>query len=204
MTFFCLPANAHPHTHIHTHPPTHIHTHTHTHAHTRPHTDAHTHTQTRTYTHTDMHTHAHMQRLKKWYLIPPCLTLSNIRYVSRVKWSNPGKGVAPFPTPQCSSYWKGSLKKICINVHYRATLEQRRIFNIGMTTAHMHTHAHTHIHTRTRTHTHAHIHTHTYAHTYTHKRARTHTHTHTYTHIHTKCGNLMKHGRVSELGVSVS
>ena len=28
-------------------------------------------------------------------MIPPCLTLSNIRYVSRVKWSNPGKGVAP-------------------------------------------------------------------------------------------------------------
>ena len=24
-------------------------------------------------------------------------------------WSNPGKGVAPSPTPQCSSYWKGSL-----------------------------------------------------------------------------------------------
>ena len=49
------------------------------------------------------------QRLLKWYLIPPCLTLSNIRYVSRVKWSNPGKGVAPSPTPWCSSYWKGSL-----------------------------------------------------------------------------------------------
>ena len=42
-------------------------------------------------------------------MIPPCLTLSNIRYVSRVKWSNPGKGVAPSPTPRCSSYWKGSL-----------------------------------------------------------------------------------------------
>ena len=28
-------------------------------------------------------------------LIPPCLTLSILRYVSRVKWSNPGKGVAP-------------------------------------------------------------------------------------------------------------
>ena len=27
--------------------------------------------------------------------MPPCLTLSIIRYVSRVKWSNPGKGVAP-------------------------------------------------------------------------------------------------------------
>ena len=25
------------------------------------------------------------QRLKKWYLIPPCLTLSIIRYVSRSK-----------------------------------------------------------------------------------------------------------------------
>ena len=49
------------------------------------------------------------ERLKKWYLIHPCLTLSNIRYVSRVKWSNPGKGVAPSPTPRCSNYWKGSL-----------------------------------------------------------------------------------------------
>ena len=42
-------------------------------------------------------------------MIPPSLTLSNIRYISRVKWSNPGKGVAPSPTPRCSSYWKGSL-----------------------------------------------------------------------------------------------
>ena len=43
-------------------------------------------------------------------MIPPCLILSNIRYVSTVKWSNPEKGVAPSPTPQCSSYWKGSLQ----------------------------------------------------------------------------------------------
>ena len=28
---------------------------------------------------------ASYQRLQKWYLIPPCLTLSNIRYVSRIK-----------------------------------------------------------------------------------------------------------------------
>ena len=27
--------------------------------------------------------------------MPPCLTLSIIRYGSRVKWSNPGKGVVP-------------------------------------------------------------------------------------------------------------
>ena len=52
---------------------------------------------------------ASYQSLQKWHLIPPCLTLSNIRYVSRVKWSNPGKGVALSPTPWCSSYWKGSL-----------------------------------------------------------------------------------------------
>ena len=39
----------------------------------------------------------------------PCLTLSIIRYGSRVKWSNSGNGVAPFPTLWCCSYWKGSL-----------------------------------------------------------------------------------------------
>ena len=50
------------------------------------------------------------QRLLKWHLIPPCLSLSNIRYISRVKWNNPGKGVVPSPIPQCSSYWKGSLR----------------------------------------------------------------------------------------------
>ena len=49
------------------------------------------------------------QRLLKWYLIPPCLPLGNIRHVLRVKWSNPGKVVAPSPTPRCGSYWKGSL-----------------------------------------------------------------------------------------------
>ena len=41
-------------------------------------------------------------------MIPPCLTLSNIRYVLRVKWSNPEKGVAPSPTTWCCSYRKGS------------------------------------------------------------------------------------------------
>ena len=49
------------------------------------------------------------KKKKKYLIPPPCLTFSVIRYVSRVKWSNPGKGVAPFPTPWCSSYWKGSL-----------------------------------------------------------------------------------------------
>ena len=49
------------------------------------------------------------KKLLKWHLVPPCLTLSNIRYVSRIKWINPTKRVAPFPTPRCSSYWKESI-----------------------------------------------------------------------------------------------
>ena len=52
---------------------------------------------------------ASYQRLYKWYLTPPYLTLSSIRYVSRVKRNNPGNGVAPSPTPRCSSYWKWNL-----------------------------------------------------------------------------------------------
>ena len=48
------------------------------------------------------------QRLEKWYLMPPCLTLSIIRYRSRVKWINPGKGVVSTPMPWCSSYRKRS------------------------------------------------------------------------------------------------
>ena len=39
-------------------------------------------------------------KTQKWYLMPPCW----------VKWSNSGNGVAPSSTPQCSSYWKGSLQ----------------------------------------------------------------------------------------------
>ena len=45
-----------------------------------------------------------LKKKKKVLDIPLCLTLSNIRYISRVKWSNPGKGVAPSVTPWCSSY----------------------------------------------------------------------------------------------------
>ena len=35
--------------------------------------------------------------------------LNTQHYKVRVKWSNPGKSVAPSPTPRCSSYWKESL-----------------------------------------------------------------------------------------------
>ena len=49
------------------------------------------------------------QIVKKCYSIPPYLTLGTIRYVSRTKLSNPGKGVAPSSKLWCSSYWKRSL-----------------------------------------------------------------------------------------------
>ena len=45
----------------------------------------------------------------KMVLDTSLLTLSIIRYISRVKRSNPGEGVVPSPTPRCSSYWKRSL-----------------------------------------------------------------------------------------------
>ena len=70
-------------------------------------------------------------------MIPPCLILSNIRYVSRVKWSNPGKGVAPSPSPQCSSYWKGSLLVALDNnrqVYFLLTLYLCGIFCLSTTT----------------------------------------------------------------------
>ena len=48
-------------------------------------------------------------KTKKIVLDASCLTLSIIRYGSWLKWSNPGKGVEPSPTPWCSSYQKESL-----------------------------------------------------------------------------------------------
>ena len=50
----------------------------------------------------------------KWYLIPPCLTLINIRYVSRVKWNNQGKEAASSHTPR----WKGRFLVILLLLLY--------------------------------------------------------------------------------------
>ena len=49
------------------------------------------------------------QRLKKCYMVAPCLTLSIKRYRTRVNWSNQGKRITPTHTLQCCSYWKGNL-----------------------------------------------------------------------------------------------
>ena len=47
-----------------------------------------------------------MPKIQKLYLMPLCLTLSIIRYGSRVKWSNPGNGIVHSPTPRCSKLLK--------------------------------------------------------------------------------------------------
>ena len=52
----------------------------------------------------------HTKDSKKGFLRPPCLTLSIIRYGSRVKWNNPKNGVAPSPTPRCGSNLKETLR----------------------------------------------------------------------------------------------
>ena len=49
-------------------------------------------------------------KTQKSYLMPLCLTHSIIRYGTRVKWVNPENGVAPSPTPLCSSFRKGNLR----------------------------------------------------------------------------------------------
>ena len=38
------------------------------------------------------------------------LNTQHYKEVSRVKWRNPGEGIAPFPTPQGCSYWKESIR----------------------------------------------------------------------------------------------
>ena len=51
--------------------------------------------------------------------------LSIINYVSRVKWSNPGKGVAPSSIHRCSSYLKG---KLGVTLEYDRLLEFTNIY----------------------------------------------------------------------------
>ena len=48
-------------------------------------------------------------KILKMVLDTSLLSTQQYKVLLRVKWSNPGKGVALSPTPWCSSYWKGSL-----------------------------------------------------------------------------------------------
>ena len=50
------------------------------------------------------------QRLKKMVLDTALLNTQHYKVSIKGKMEHPGNGVAPSPTPQCSSYWKGSLQ----------------------------------------------------------------------------------------------
>ena len=65
------------------------------------------------------------------------LNTQQYKVLSRVKWKNPGKRIAPSLTPQCSSYWKGSLLVALENV--------RQIYFYLHTHTHIVTHAHKYI-----------------------------------------------------------
>ena len=49
-------------------------------------------------------------KTQKMVLDAALLNTQHYKARIEVKWSNPGKGVAPSPTPWCSSYRKGSLR----------------------------------------------------------------------------------------------
>ena len=62
-------------------------------------------------------------------MIPLGLTLSIIRYVSRVKRSNPRKEVASSPTLRCCSNWKGSLN---VALDYRRQIHHHHHHHIAL------------------------------------------------------------------------
>ena len=49
-------------------------------------------------------------KTQKMVLDASLLNTQHFKVWIKGKWSNPGKGVAPSPTPWCSSYQKGSLR----------------------------------------------------------------------------------------------
>ena len=74
-----------------------------------------------------------IQRFKKWYLIPPCLTLSIIRYRSNVKWSNPGKRVVPATHLGVVAIEKGTFESLSTSVtnftYFYLLLSKAKCFN---------------------------------------------------------------------------
>ena len=50
------------------------------------------------------------QRLKQMVLDASLLNTQHYKVWIKSKGNTPGKGVAPSPTPQYSSYWKGNLQ----------------------------------------------------------------------------------------------
>ena len=143
------------------------------------------------------------QRLKKLYLIPPCLALR-----SRVKWSNPGIEVASslhlsVVAIEKGAFWSPSTKVanfifylIWVYIYYKLYIEHlnwiiplksiNRIYwynnnnNNNNNTVYIYIYIYIYISYLSI----IYIYTNTRAHTQTHTDAHTHTHTHTHTHIY--------------------
>ena len=112
--------------------------------------------------------------------------LNTQQYKVCIKWSNPGKGVAPSPTPWCSSNWKGSF---LVALDYG---RQLYLLTCMLIQTHPHTHTHIYIYIYIYIYllcaymfySYIYIHIYVCTHTHTHTHAHTHTHTHTYIYIY--------------------
>ena len=58
-----------------------------------------------------------IRKTQKMVLDASLLDTQYYKVWTKGKWSNQEKGVVPSPTPQCGSYWKGSLTLTCIYTH---------------------------------------------------------------------------------------
>ena len=72
----------------------------------------------------------------KMVLDTSLLNTQHYKVLSRIKWSNPEKGVTPSSIPRCSNYWKGNLQ---------VALDYGRQLYFLYSHTHTHTHTHTHI-----------------------------------------------------------
>ena len=75
-----------------------------------------------------------IQKTQKIVLYISLLNSQYYKVCIRIKWRNPGKGVASSSTPRCSRYW---------NERLRVGLDYGR--PTTATTIHTHTHTHTHL-----------------------------------------------------------
>ena len=66
-------------------------------------------------------------KTQKMVLDAILLNTQHYKVLSRVKWSNPGKGVTPSPTPWCSSYRKGILR---VTLNYGRQLYLQQIYDL--------------------------------------------------------------------------
>ena len=68
-----------------------------------------------------------VESYQKLVLDTSLLNTQHYKVLSRVKWSNPGKGVVPSPTHRCSSHRKGSLRVALDYSRQLTTIHSKRL-----------------------------------------------------------------------------